>query len=94
MIKADIWIHLENVKRHLRKVCRILGQSPYLRGDHVYHIGAPGREMVVINADDPRNIEIRPVASNPGDPTAHANYDQLRLWGEGVELDPTNGGKG
>lgn len=89
MIPADIWIHLENVKRHLRTVCRILGLSPLLRGDHVYHVGAPAREMVVINADDPQRIEIRAVGLNPGDPTAHVNYDQLRLWSEQDPIDPS-----
>jgi len=79
-VKAELWIHLENVKRHLRRICTLLGLSPFLTGDHVYYLDVPERELVVINADDPRRIEVRDVDLHPGAPTAHLDAKKLRMW--------------
>ena len=49
---ADLWIHIENIKRHMRRILTILGDSPFLTGDHVYYKDVPDRELVIINADD------------------------------------------
>ena len=79
---ADLWIHIENIKRHMRRILTILGDSPFLTGDHVYYKDVPDRELVVINADDSHRIEVRDVDLHPGDVTAHLDARDLTLWSE------------
>ena len=55
-------------------------------GDHVYHIAAPSRRLVVVDPSDPTEYIVRDFDIDPDGPTARVRPNALRPW-KGCEWD-------
>lgn len=71
---------IRRIRRSLRNLQVILGHPALIIGDHVYHIAAPTRRLIVLDTADPEAYIVRDCDLDPGGPTARVRAANLRPW--------------